>query len=338
MSMRKRFRAKRSALKKRHNEQIKKTGSGRFPTIFLPDKIPTGREFFKCSEGEHIIDIVPFEVGSQMPVDKNGNQLEEGELHYLIDIHVHQNIGNTNLPFVCPWENFGEPCPICSFIKMQRLDKKDWQALRPKRRSIYLIWCHDTPEQEKKGLQIFDAAYFFMEEQLDEIAKLPRGGGSIPFSDIDDGMSLVWSRKGSGKENTKYLGHKFIEREIEIPDRICDQAFPLDEAIQMNPDPEVMKKAMNETLVARGLLNQTPEHDENYTGDDVPMDWEDEKPKRRKPARRRKKPAEKPARRPRKPAEKPARRPSRKSTRENSKPKRTAKRTTRRTMRKKARR
>ncbi len=299
MSFRKRMSKRRNNLKKRHDNQIKKTnqGGGRYPTIFVKEELPEGIEFFRCKEGEHIVDIIPFEVGPDMPLgDRDLPVTEEGELDYIIDLYVHQNIGNMNKPYVCPYENFGEPCPICAYIKAQRLEKEDWQALRAKRRAIYLVWAHNDREQERKGIQIFESAYFFMEEKIDEIAKLPRGGGSINFSDYDDGKTVCWTRKGSGRENTQYVGHQLIDRKTPIPDKILEQTFSLDQVINMHPDIEEMEKSLMGTLKSRNLLEDSEEDTpfNEGTGNDVPMfDDEEEKPK----PRRRKRPTSRKKRR-----------------------------------------
>lgn len=204
-----------------------------------------------------------------MPLDVDNMVVtEEGNFDYVLDLYVHQNIGKMKVPFVCPYENFGKPCPICEYIKANRLPKDQWSKLRPKRRAIYLIWDRTTAEMEKKGIQIFDSAHFFMEEKLEEIAKQPRGGGYITFSDPDEGQSICWTRKGSGQENTQYLGHRFIEREAPIPDRILESTFALDQVINMHPEYKEIEKAFKATSLPAG--------DEN---DDAPFDkGEEEKP------------------------------------------------------------
>lgn len=244
MSFRDRMKKKKASLKNRHNTPSK---SSAFPTIFIKSKIPAGVEFFRCKEGEHIVDILPWEVGPDMPVDETGESpiTDEGDFDYVLDLFVHQNVGSMNQPFVCPWENFRKPCPICEYIKANRLPKDEWSKKRAKRRSIYLIWDRTNAEVEKKGVQIFDAAHFFMEEKLEEIAKLPRGGGYITFSDPDEGKSVCWTRKGSGQENTSYIGHKFVDREARIPDWVLDQTFALDQVIEMHPSYEEIDAAFN---------------------------------------------------------------------------------------------
>jgi len=296
MGFRDRIRKKQRALKKKMaNPKVRRQGR-RFPSIFIKDKIPEGVEFWQCKEGEHLIDIIPFEVGKNMPLDISGRPIaEEGELWHVLDIWVHYNINGN--PYVCPYENFGEPCPICEYIQANRLPKDIWSKLRPKHRNIYLIWCHDNRKEEKKGIQIFDVSDFFMGEKLEEIATLPRGGGYIEYFDIDDGKTIVFTRKGTGMENTKYLGHKFIDRDEPIPDWVLEQTFPLDEVVQMHPSYEEIEKSFNKMMKNIGSPTDEEMEVDDEIEDDIPdldeepAPWEEESPKRnerRKPRKVRK--------------------------------------------------
>lgn len=262
MSFRDRMKKRKGGLKKRHNKTPKKSG-GRYPTVFNKKKVPDGVNFFSCKEGQHIVDILPWEVGADMPLDdQNLPVTEEGDFDYVLDLYVHQNVGSMKQPFVCPYENFGKPCPICEYIKANRLEKKEWSKKRAKRRAIYLIWNRTNPEEEKKGVQIFDSAHFFMEEKILEIAKLPRGGGYEVFSDPDTGKSVCWTRKGSGQENTSYLGHRFIDRETQIPDRILDNTFALDQIINMHPTYEMIAKEFKAPDAKKDKESDAPFPDE----------------------------------------------------------------------------
>jgi len=296
MSFRDRMKKRRGgkSLGRRHNAGTKKTGGGRFPTIFIKENVPEGIEFWSCKEGEHIADIIPFEAGPDMPFDDKLKPItEEGDFDYVLDLFVHTNVGKMKKPYVCPYENFGKECPICEFIKANRLDKEDWKKLVAKHRVVYFLWIHDSREEEKKGIQIFEAAHYFMEEKIEEIAKLPRGGGYEKFSDPDKGKSLAWTRKGSGMTNTDYLGHRFITRESPIPNKILDQTFALDSIVNMHPSYKEIEKEFRGTLKKMNLLDSSPE-DENENEDsdiwkddeDIPDDNFDSKPKRKKRKRR----------------------------------------------------
>ncbi len=257
------------SLGNRHNTGTKSTGGGRFPTIFLKDKVPEGINFWFCKEGEHIVDIIPFEAGPDMPLDERLQPVTpEGKLDYIMDLFVHTNVGEMLKPYVCPYENFGLPCPICEFMKANKLEKEDWKNLVAKHRVVYFLWVHDSREEEKKGIQIHEASHYFMEANIEAISKLPKGGGYVKFSDPDSGRSLAWERKGAGMTNTTHIGHRLIERESPIPDKILDMTFPLDSVINMHPDYEEIEKEFRGTLKKMKLLDE-PEPDEKDP-------WEDE--------------------------------------------------------------
>ncbi len=270
MGFRSRMRDKKNTgggLQRRHNAGTKAT-KGRYPTIFNKDNLPEGIEFWKCTEGDHLVDIIPFEAGPDMPFDDKLKPIsDEGDFDYVLDLFVHTSIGNMNNPYVCPYENFGLPCPVCEFIKANRLEKEVWKKLIAKHRVIYFLWVHNSVKDEKKGVQIFEASHFFMEQKIASIAKSPKGGGYIKFSCPDKGKSLAWTREGSGLENTQYLGHRFIDRETAIPDKILDSTFALDSIVNMHPEYDVIKKDFLYTLKKLALDGGDEEVE-----DDVPFD------------------------------------------------------------------
>ncbi|RPI56391.1 MAG: hypothetical protein EHM49_00475 [Deltaproteobacteria bacterium] len=222
---------------------------------------PEGKELkpWKCKEGEHIIDIIPFLAG------KNHNHTEEGSPTYLVDVWVHQKVGPNENDYVCMARNYNKPCPICDFVNTQKakdslLSPEEDKALteqqklvliaaredaldkcEPKRRCLYNIVCHDSTMQRDLGIQVWEIAHFLFEKKVLAIARMPRGGGFVPFSSPDNGKSICFERQGSGLSNTQYLGHKFVDRPEPIPDEILEAAHTLDELITI-PDYEELKK------------------------------------------------------------------------------------------------
>ena len=57
--------------------------SGKFKSIF--EKKSVG--FWKCSEDEHFIDIIPFTAG------KNNPNVKPGKAAFVLDLYVHQKVG-----------------------------------------------------------------------------------------------------------------------------------------------------------------------------------------------------------------------------------------------------
>lgn len=236
---RSRNKQRKSDLAKQHKQQMaNKDGKDTFPTIFIKDKIPEGIGFWKCDEGEHTIDIIPWNAG------KNHPMMNKGDLSYVLEYFLHAKNEALRKPFACLRKNWEKDDPICEHIENAdpRLSKEDWLLVAPKRRTVYLIWVHDSKKEEKKGLQLWDVAHFFMEEHLVELAKLPKGGGSINFSDYDNGKTIMFTRKGKGATNTKFTGHRFVDREKEIPSKLLDQTFALDSIIDLKPSYDEMKE------------------------------------------------------------------------------------------------
>jgi hypothetical protein len=221
---------------------------------------------WKCKEGEHIIDIIPFLAGSMH------HQVAEGEPTYLLDIWVHQKVGMDENDVVCLARNYNEPCPICEFINAQRL-KKDLdeegeaalKALNPKRRCLYNIICYDSTREQDRGVQLWEVAHFLFEKKILSVARNPRGGGFVPFSSPDNGRSIYFEREGSGITNTQYLGHKFIERQDRIPDEILEDAYILDELII-----KLTYEELKEALL--GGLAKPEKSSEPVKGDSIPDD------------------------------------------------------------------
>lgn len=247
-TLRQQMRKQKDDLVKRRETGITSRSSGRWGTIFNKNLIPKGRDIWVCKEGGHIIDTIPFIAGPDFP---SVARVEEGDVEYVLDLWAHQSVGVSDEQFVCPSFNFKKPCPICEYLKEkkdagEKLPKEQYDSIRAKHRTLYLIWNHDSPEMEQKGLQIWEIAYFFLQEKLDEISRNPLDGGIILFEDPDIGKLISFKRKGSGQNNTQFLGHMFLDRKISIPDEILEQSFSLDSIVNMHPEYDEIHKAFYE--------------------------------------------------------------------------------------------
>ena len=224
-------------LKRRHRESIERTKQGQYGTIFLRDKIPEGITFWNCKGGKHVIDIIPYECGNDDPY------APPGTFQYVLDVWVHRNIGPRDLQFVCPSYTWDKPCPVCEDLSAGDYDDDYMQKFKAKNRTIYFIWNHDSPKEEKEGLMIWEIAHYFMQRNLDALSESPRGGGDIIFADEQEGRMIGFQRQGTGATNTSFLAHQFIERDGPIPKSILDQTFPLDEIVKMRPTYEEIERA-----------------------------------------------------------------------------------------------
>src|SRR3990172_2265393 len=239
MAVDRRAQIKASLQTKTKESYERRDDSGQFKNIF---KDEFSNKLWKCGEGEHLLDIVPYPAGKHDPKSK------EGEWGYFLDIWVHYGVGVNQDAYVCPARNYGQPCPICEYRedirRTEDYDEDLVKELTPKRRSIYNIICYDSDKEESKGIQIFDSAHWFMEKHISSLAKTPvRGIGKstdsyIAFSDPDEGKSIAFTRKGT-KRNSEFLGHKFVDRNYIIPDEVLNSAFILDECINISTYEEI---------------------------------------------------------------------------------------------------
>jgi len=264
MSFRQRAKKMKKDLEKRHEEAIESkddSGGSDYITIFKKDEVPEGMGFWTPGYGEHLIDIVPFFAGENHP------KVGEGRLCYVIDLWVHKKGDN----FVCQTRNFKLRDPICDFIKKTRLPTDEWKKIAPKRRTVYLVWVHDTPEEEEKGLQIWEVAHWFFEKHVDAIAKSPKGGAPIIFSDPDTGKQIAFEIVKSGtykdendvdRDSQDWTGYRFIDRDEKIPDEILDQSFSLDDIIDMHPDTDKVYKSFHGEDEEEKIVKQETEEEE----------------------------------------------------------------------------
>lgn len=229
-----------------------------------------GVEFWKCDEGQHVIDIIPAPAGANNPLT------EEGDYTYVLELKVHRDVGDVEGQMVvCPKENFRKPCPICEHrAQLSREGDADddlIKALRPSSypRSIYNVICYDSRREEDKGVQVWHTSNYLFEQHLLKLAEGPkRRGSSAPDSFVEfacpvEGKSISFSTEGK-KMNTKHMALQFLDRDYEIDDETLESAHVLDELVEFPSYDEIYQMYWGEDADA---------------GDDV-EDEEEERPRR----------------------------------------------------------
>ena len=205
--------------------------------------------------GDHLFNIVPYIVGDNDPKQK------EGSVAYFMELFVHYGVGPNEGAYICPTRNYNKPCPICEHQKDLRIKgapDEEIKALYPKRRVMYNVVCCDSVEEENKGVQVWEVSHFHSEKHFSELARKPKGGGFIPFTDPDSGK-MIFFNKVSLMEVT---GHKFIDRDEPLSDEVLEGAYTLDELIHV-PDYDEIYEA--------------------YYGATAKSSDEEEKPRKKKP-------------------------------------------------------
>lgn len=267
------FRARAKEMKGDYETRVKEAHDRKeerieFESIFLKDKIPKGIGFWRPEKGEHLIDVIPWFTGKDNPRNS------AGEICHVMDIWVHRQVGPEGKPVVCPKRNWDQRCPVCEHMQKTRTYP---EGLKAKRRTCYLVWVHDEEgKEEKKGVQLWEVAYYFFGNHVDEISKKPRGGGHVPYQDPDKGKSIHFKVKSSGsyidgdgkkRESIEFTGHQFVDREAKIPDRILNKGFALDEAIRMRQSFKDIEKILD---MSEDEEEDDYDDDETGAGDEEP--------------------------------------------------------------------
>ena len=252
----------------------RKDQSGKFKTIFNED-CPNDL-FWKCLEGKHELNFIPFIAGSQHPHRK------EGKSAYMVDVWRHEKIGPSENAYICLNLTFGQECPICEEqAQLKKADAPDNEvkALNAKHRTIYNIQCLDNDKEKAKGIQIWDSPYHSFERLLVERAE-EKKGGKVYFSDPDDGKIVSFKRKGMGPLNTEFLNIDFEDREKPISDELLDKAYHLDmllhiptyEEVEAALKGKVVEKEEKAALDKRASEKVEEKGDDNFPDNECPHD------------------------------------------------------------------
>lgn len=202
-------------------------------------------KFWRPKNTSHIIDIIPYLAGKRDP------NIEEGRPAYTFEFLVHNRVGNNDKSFICP-SMFDKKCPICEYRNMLR-EKGDeaYKNYFPQTRNLYNVIVHDDKAEKRKGVQIFDVAYFYFEKHLMSISKKPSRDGkeekTVNFVHPENGKSVCFEIQAAKSKDDypSYVGHSFDDRNYEIDEDILDEAFILDELVTLESY-DTIKKAFFE--------------------------------------------------------------------------------------------
>lgn len=252
-----------------------------------------------CSDGEHLLDVIPYVAGDNDP------NVSAGDPQYVLDVWVHKGVGALQQSFVCPQKNFKNRCPICEkqlqMRKSGEFTDDEIKELSPKRRCLYNVYVWDSKEEMRKGVQVWEISHFFFEKHIAELSKRPKGGGFIIFSDPDNGKSVSFKKKSKGA-NMEFLGHRFEDRDEDgaVTDEMLDSALVLDELLHI-PTVAELKKAVEEGFSGENEEEEKPSRKKKPPVDDDEEEFdsgfdddedgdEEEKPKKKSSDKKKKPP------------------------------------------------
>lgn len=229
----------------------------------------------KDGDRDHMIDIIPWLAGNKfpLPVDRKG-LICKGDLVYVMRVQAHRNIGASKSWVVCPTRNYELLCPICEYIEEEVRKGRPWMeftSINVKQRCAYYIVCYDSADQEKKGLQILEAAYEYTEKEFKPLAKKVRTNETIAFPDPDNGKSISF-RIGNDERKTP-SGFKLEDRDYVIDDNLLRLAnkHPLDEYLVVKSYDEIKKIFYGaDILIPQTILPKVDDDSDNPANYDVP--------------------------------------------------------------------
>jgi len=203
-----------------------------------------GIKYFKCKEGQNLIDVLSYDAGSFDPIEANS-------FAYVLRVFVHSKAAQDGSNIICIEQTFkdkkrreelfgaGAFCPVCREYRNQAAKGANKEELKQLRysawpRTIYNIYDRRDPGA---GVQIWETSAYLFQQYLDVISKMSVLPGEsqgienyIPYMDIEDGRSVSFDRNGTD-EKTKFIGIKFEDRRSPVPDAIADACKSLDEIV-----------------------------------------------------------------------------------------------------------
>jgi hypothetical protein len=207
------------------------TGGSKFMALDLSEYEV---EQFKLKQGNNRIEILPYEISTNMHPLVVAGKMKKGQLDYNVVLKVHTNVGPGKKSVVCPYP-YGKPCPICeaAIAAKNAGDTKTNEALYAKTKVYYNIV--DNSERDK-GIKIFETSIKGFQKPL-EVVDL-NSEEDFPgkfFADIDNGLTV----KVLGGE-AEFGGHKyieassisFVERKEGVKQFVKD-VIPLDKCIKL---------------------------------------------------------------------------------------------------------
>jgi hypothetical protein len=209
--------------------------------------------------------FLPFFPGDNDPTQGKLPESER-EWTHILDYWDHNLKGVGR--FVCLLNSYGKKCPVCEYIKANRLEKEEWMALRPMRRGVYAVW--DLADKEA-GPKIWYTPFNSIELKAQKAAKDLETGEIVYYTDIDEGSNLYFTFEDKGNYNYEYDNFQFKARKKPIPDEILESVPSLDEflVIPSYDDVRLAFDPHGTTLAEEELDNIKKSYDDDEDEEEV---------------------------------------------------------------------
>jgi hypothetical protein len=241
--------SKRKLSNSRYNDayQNKDKGGSKRKSALNWGKLLENRDvkFFEPREGTNKINIIPFEIKSEMNPEVKSGKMKVGKIDFMLDIFVHRYVGPDGADILCPKKNYGKACPLCEEESKyyEKGDKPSASNIRAKRRALLNV--QPLIRGEFEPIQIWDVSHWlFMKELMEEAHACGNGEDIIPFADPEKGKLIKFRMTledfGDNK-SPKFKAFEFFEREEEIEDETIDKAISFDTGLILLSYEEIEK-------------------------------------------------------------------------------------------------
>jgi len=179
---------KKSSFRGKTKRDAARQGESKYGYINYPD----GVNKYAPEAGATVnLDILPYIITDDNHPDKSEKDgiALKGSQWYKRPILVHGNVGADNESVLC-LKSFGKKCPICEYRDMRMkegAEKDETDAMRPKKRDLYIVIPHDSKEH-KKEIHIADISAFNFQALLNK--EIDEDESFEDFPDLEVGHTL----------------------------------------------------------------------------------------------------------------------------------------------------
>jgi hypothetical protein len=175
----------------------------------------------------------------------SAGEIEVGDLDFVMDVYIHRSIGGGDTDIVCLKRNYGKRCPICEVAneKNEKGDEAGYNALKASRR-VYFNVLPIGKDDDDDEIKVFQMSHFYFLKPLTEEAEEGEGGNPIDYASQDDGKVISFRAVEESFKKNKFFkceSLKFEEREVDVTDKMIDQAVSFDEAMKVLSADEIEK-------------------------------------------------------------------------------------------------
>lgn len=197
-------------------------------------KLPEGTPFLTIRPGIMKIDVLDYIAG------KGNVAADEGFAHFERRYFAHKipMPNGKSKPYLCLWETFKKPCPVCQWMQENQDKEEIVKNLRPQQRHLFNVIDVTDETERKKGIQIFDTT--FGSVKYPAFGKLLKDKIQMTspkydnFSDPENGFTVVLKI-----EEDKMPGFKFnrvtnldmIDRKSQYDDEMIHKTVCLDKTL-----------------------------------------------------------------------------------------------------------